>query len=63
MPAFLLAGIIAAVMPVLAGLIGILTAVRYGFDAGLGGYQNLTTLASEISPVVRGVALAACWRR
>ena len=58
-PAFLLAGIIAAVMPMLAGLIGILTAARYGFDAGLGGYRNLTTLASEISPVVGGVALAA----
>ena len=58
-PAFLLAGVIAAVMPMLAGLIGILTAARYGFDAGLDGYRNLTTLASEISPVVGGVALAA----
>ncbi len=58
-PAFLLAGLIAGVMPVLAGLIGVLTAARYGLEAGLGGYRNLTTLASEISPVVGGVALAA----
>ena len=58
-PAFLLAGLLAAVMPILAGLIGILTTARYGLDAGLSGYRNLTTLASEISPVVGGVALAA----
>ena len=58
-PAFLLAGLIAAVMPMLAGLIGILTTSRYGLDAGLNGYRNLTTLASEISPVIGGVALAA----
>ena len=58
-PAFLLAGVIGAIMPILAGLIGILTTARYGLDAGLSGYRNLTTLASEISPVVGGLALAA----
>ena len=58
-PAFLLAGVIAGVMPMLAGLVGILSAARYGLDTGLGGYRNLTTLASEISPVVGGIALAA----
>ena len=58
-PAFLLGGLIAAAMSVLAGLIGILTTARYGIDTGLGGYRNLTTLASEINPVVGGVALAA----
>lgn len=58
-PAFVAAGIIAAVMPMLAGLVAILTTARYGLDAGLSGYRNLTTLASEISPVVGGVALAA----
>ncbi len=58
-PAFLLAGLIGGVMPVLAGLIGILTTARYGLDAGLAGYRNLTTLASEISPLVGGLALAA----
>ncbi|MEE2635724.1 MAG: hypothetical protein VYE68_00630 [Acidobacteriota bacterium] len=59
LPAFLLGGAIAALMPVLAGLIGVLTTARYGLDTGLSGYRNLTTLASEISPVVGGVALAA----
>ncbi len=58
-PAFVAAGLIAAVMPMLAGLIAILTTARYGLDTGLTGYRNLTTLASEISPVVGGVALAA----
>ena len=58
-PAFVAAGIIAAGMPMLAGLIAVLTTARYGIDAGLTGYRNLTTLASEISPVVGGVALAA----
>jgi SSS family solute:Na+ symporter len=58
-PAFLLAGLIAGVMPLLAGLVGILTTARYGLDVGLSGYRNLTTLASEISPVVGGVAIAA----
>ena len=58
-PAFILGGVIAGMMPILAGLIGILTTARYGLNAGLGGYRNLTTLASEISPVVGGVALAA----
>ena len=58
-PAFILGGVIAGIMPILAGLVGILTTARYGLEAGLGGYRNLTTLASEISPVVGGVALAA----
>ena len=58
-PAFLLAGAIAAMMPILAGLVGILTTARYGLNAGFVGYRNLTTLASEISPVMGGVALAA----
>ena len=58
-PAFLIAGVIGAVMPMLAGLVGILTTARYGLEAGLSGYRNLTTLATEISPVVGGLALAA----
>lgn len=58
-PAFILGAIIGGMMPLLAGLIGILTMARYGLDAGLGGYRNLTTLASEISPIIGGVALAA----
>ena len=58
-PAFVLGGVIAGIMSCLAGLIGILTAARYGLDEGLGGYRNLTMLASEISPAVGGLALAA----
>ena len=58
-PAFLCGGVIAGLMSCLAGLIGVLTTARYGLDAGLGGYRNLTTLASEIDPIVGGIALAA----
>ena len=58
-PAFVLGGVIAGLMPLLAGVIGVLTTARYGLNSGLSGYQNLTTLASEINPVVGGLALAA----
>ena len=58
-PAFILGGAIAGLTPLLAGVIGILTTARYGLNSGLSGYRNLTTLASEISPVVGGIALAA----
>ncbi len=58
-PAFVWGGLLAGVMPMLAGVIGILTAARYGFGAGLSGYRNLTALASDISPVMGGIALAA----
>jgi SSS family solute:Na+ symporter len=59
---FLMAGVIAALMPLLAGLIGILTLAtlaRYGADAGLASYTNITHLATEISPWIGGLALAA----
>ena len=58
-PAFIAGGAIAALMPVLAGLVGILTVARFGPGQGLAGYRNLTTLAAEISPVMGGIALAA----
>ena len=58
-PAFIAAGAIAALMPILAGVVGILTVARFGPDSGLAGYRNLTTLAAEISPIMGGVALAA----
>lgn len=58
-PAFIFGGAIAALMPVFAGLIGILTVARYGTGSGLAGYRNLTTVAAEISPIMGGVALAA----
>lgn len=56
---FLLAGLIAALMPLLAGLIGIVTLAEYGYGAGLRSYTNITHLATEINPVVGGIALAA----
>ena len=59
LPGFLLAGAIAALMPVLAGLIGILTIAKYGVSPGTAGYTNLTKLAMDINPVVGGLALAA----
>lgn len=58
-PGFLLAGVIAALMPLLAGLIGILTLAKYGAGAGLQSYANITHLATEISPWIGGLALAA----
>lgn len=59
LPAFLAAGSLAAVMPLLAGMVGMLTLARYGFDRGLNGYANITSLATEIDPWVGGLALAA----
>ncbi len=56
---FLLAGLIAAIMPLLAGLIGMVTLAEYGYGAGLRGYTNITNLATAINPVVGGIALAA----
>lgn len=56
---FLIAGGLAAAMPLLAGLVGMQTLARYGFEGGLKGYNNITTMALEIHPVVGGVALAA----
>ena len=43
----------------LAGVVGMLTLARYGFDRGLSGYSNITSLATGIDPWVGGLALAA----
>ncbi len=56
---FLFAGALAALMPLLAGLVGMQTLARYGFDRGLQGYNNITAMALEINPLVGGLALAA----
>jgi SSS family solute:Na+ symporter len=58
-PAFIVGGMIAALMPILAGVIGILAVAQYGLDAGLAGYDNITAIASEISPLMGGIAIAA----
>jgi solute:Na+ symporter, SSS family len=57
--AFIWGGIIAAPMPLLAGLIGLETIAKYGAAAQLASYQTLTRLAIDINPWVGGVALAA----
>ena len=59
LPAMLLGGAIAAVMPLLAGVVGIATLAAYGANSGLRSYQAITQLAIDIGPVVGGVALAA----
>lgn len=59
MPAFLGAGVLAALMPLLAGFVGLLTLARYGADAGVSSYRAITQLAVEIDPLLGGIALAA----
>lgn len=59
LPAFLGAGVVAALMPLLAGFVGLLTLARYGADAGVSSYRAITQLAVEIDPLLGGVALAA----
>ena len=58
-PGFLLAGVLGGMMPILAGVIGILTVAKYGVNAGTAGYTNLTKVATEISPIVGSIAIAA----
>src|SRR5690606_5983177 len=58
-PAFLLAGLIAAVMPFFAAVIGIEALAKYGANAGIGSYQSITAIALDVGPVVGGLALAA----
>jgi Na+/proline symporter len=59
LPAFLLGGLIAMPMPMLAGWVGIESLAKYGASAQLASYQTVTRLASEINPWIGGVALAA----
>ena len=58
-PAFLLGGGIATVMPFLAGFVGLFTLAKYGANSGLRSYQAITQLAVDISPWLGGLALAA----
>jgi SSS family solute:Na+ symporter len=57
--AFVLSGLIAMPMPILAGWVGIETLARYGASAQLASYQTVTRLAAEINPWLGGLALAA----
>lgn len=56
---FLLAGVLSALMPLFAGFIGIGTLAQYGAESGLSSYRNITQLATDVGPVVGGIALAA----
>lgn len=57
--AYFFAGIIAALMPLVAGYIGVLTMAAYGPESGLRGYLNIAQLAIDTGPVLAGIALAA----
>jgi SSS family solute:Na+ symporter len=59
LPAFVLGGLIAALMPLLAGWIGMQTLAVYGASSGLRSYAAITQLALDISPLIGGLALAA----
>ena len=58
-PGFFLAGIVAAIMPLVAGFIGILTMAAYGSESGLSSYLNIAQLAIDTGPILGGIALAA----
>ena len=58
-PGFLLAGVLGASMPFLAGWIGIEVLAKYGVDAQISSYNLITQLALDISPWIGGLALAA----
>lgn len=58
-PGFFLAGIVAALMPLVAGFIGVLTLASYGAESGLTSYLNIAQLAIDTGPVLGGIALAA----
>lgn len=58
-PAFVAAAALAAMLPLLAGSIGILTLARHGASGGLQGFASITTFATEMSPWIGGAAVAA----
>ncbi|MED5385925.1 MAG: hypothetical protein VYA28_04795, partial [Pseudomonadota bacterium] len=58
-PGFFGAGVIAALMPLVAGFIGILTMAAYGSELGLSGYENIAKLALDGGEILGGIALAA----
>jgi SSS family solute:Na+ symporter len=58
-PAFLLGGFIAAIMPLLSAIIGIEAVAKYGVDESLTSYNSITAIAIDAGAIVGGVALAA----
>lgn len=59
LPAFLLAGTIAAIMPFLSAVIGIEALAKYGANAGIGSYNSITKIAIDTGPLIGGIAIAA----
>jgi len=57
--AFLTGGIVGALMPILAGLIGMETLAKYGAESQLSSYTTITQLATDVNPWIGGIALAA----
>lgn len=57
--AFLIGGVVGAIMPLLAGLIGMETLATYGADSQLSSYSTITKLATDVNPWIGGIALAA----
>ena len=58
-PAFIIAGVLAALMPLLAGFVGIEALATYGAESGLSSYKTITQLATDTGPIIGGIALAA----
>jgi Na+/proline symporter len=58
-PAFLIAGVLAAIMPILASIIGIEAVARYGTESGISSYATITQIATDTGPIIGGIALAA----
>jgi len=56
---FLIAGIVSAFVPVLAGIIGMETLAVFGAGAVSKSYYSITKLAVTLNPLIGGVALAA----
>jgi len=59
LPAFFLAGFIAALMPFLSAVIGVEALASYGANAGIAGYNSITKVAIDAGPLIGGIALAA----
>lgn len=58
-PAFLLGGLIGALMPFLAAWVGMIALAKYGADAQLTSYRSITELAASLHPWIGGLSLAA----
>ncbi|RMF94433.1 MAG: sodium:solute symporter family protein [Candidatus Schekmanbacteria bacterium] len=56
---FIIAGIISAFVPIIAGIIGIETLAVFGTSAVSKSYYSITKLAMCVNPLIGGIALAA----